>query len=116
MRDKCRDPDHALAWVREIARNEAHRLFARRSMTHELPTEHLPEESGRQGEDAVLDRIDVHRALERLSPVDRLLVRLRYEGDLTHAAAAAALGLSVANVKVRLHRLRPKLQKTLQAP
>ncbi len=116
MREKCRDPDQPLAWVREIARNEAHRLFSRRSMTPELPTEHLPVESGGQGEDGVLARIDIDRALERLSPVDRLLVRLRYEGDLTHAAVAAALGLSVANVKVRLHRLRPKLQQTLQAP
>jgi RNA polymerase sigma-70 factor (ECF subfamily) len=116
MRGTCRDPGHPWPWVREIARNEAHRLFSRRSMTHELPTEHLPEASGDQGEDAVLTRIDVGRALERLSPVDRLLVILRYEGDLTHAAVAAALGLSVANVKVRLHRLRPKLQRTLQAP
>ena len=89
-------------------------------MTHELPTEHLPEVKAGQdaahGEDAVLARIDLDRALECLSPVDRLLVRLHYEGDLTHAAVAAALGLSVANVKVRLHRLRPKLRETLQAP
>jgi RNA polymerase sigma factor (sigma-70 family) len=116
MQDSCRDPEHPWAWVREIARNEAHRLFSRRSMTHELPTEHLPEGSEGQAEDAVLARIDLDRALERLSPVDRLLVKLRYEGDLTHAAVAAALGLSVSNVKVRLHRLRPKLQQNLQAP
>ena len=116
MRGSCRDPDRPWAWVREIARNEAHRLFSRRSMTHELPMEHLPEAPAGQGEDAVLARIDVARALERLSPMDRLLVKLRYEGDLTHAGVAAALGLSVANVKVRLHRLRPKLQQTLQAP
>jgi RNA polymerase sigma-70 factor (ECF subfamily) len=116
MRGSCRDPERPWAWVREIARNEAYRLFSRRSMTHELPMEHLPEGPAGQGEDAVLARIDVARALERLSPMDRLLVKLRYEGDLTHAAVAAALGLSVANVKVRLHRLRPKLQEALQAP
>jgi RNA polymerase sigma factor (sigma-70 family) len=116
VRASCRDPERPWAWVREIARNEAHRLFSRRSMTHELPTEHLPEAPAGQGEDAILAKIDVARALEGLSPMDRLLVKLRYEGDLTHAAVAAALGLSVANVKVRLHRLRPKLQQTLQAP
>jgi RNA polymerase sigma factor (sigma-70 family) len=116
MRGTCRNPDRPWAWLREIVRNEAHRLFSRRSMTHELPTEHLPEGWAGQGEDAILARIDVDRALERLSPIDRRLVRLRYEGDLTHAAVAAALGLSVSNVKVRLHRLRPKLQQTLQAP
>jgi RNA polymerase sigma factor (sigma-70 family) len=114
MRGSCRDPDHPWAWVREITRNEAYRLFSRRSATHELPTEHLPEGSAGQGEDAVHARVDVNRALEHLPPADRLLVRLRYEGDLTNAAVAAALGLSVSNVKVRLHRLRPKLQQSLQ--
>jgi RNA polymerase sigma factor (sigma-70 family) len=115
MRGSCRDPERPWAWVREIARNEAHRLFSRRSMTHELPAEHVPEPAGGQGEDAILARVDVARALEDLSPMDRLLVKLRYEGDLTHAAVAAALGLSVANVKVRLHRVRPKLLQTLQS-
>jgi len=64
----------------------------------------------------VLTRIDVQRALGELSPADRLMVRLRYEADLTHPSVAVALGLSVANVKVRLHRLRPKRQHSLSAP
>lgn len=116
MRGSCRNPDRPRAWIQEITRNEAHRLFSRRAMTHEFPTEHLPEAPTEWGEDAVLTRIDVERALERLSPADRLMVRLRYEEDLTHPNMAVALGLSVANVKVRLHRLRPKLQHTLPAP
>jgi RNA polymerase sigma factor (sigma-70 family) len=86
-------------------------------MTHELPTDRLPEEApGRSAEDDVLTRIDVERALGELSPADRLMVRLRYEADLTHPSVAVALGLSVTNVKVRLHRLRPKLQHSLPAP
>jgi RNA polymerase sigma factor (sigma-70 family) len=64
----------------------------------------------------VLTRIDVERALEHQSAADREMVRLRYEEDLTNPSVAVALGLSVANVKVRLHRLRPKLQDTLPAP
>ena len=85
-------------------------------MTHELPTESMPEPPPHCGEDDVLTRIDVERALEELSPSDRLMVRLRYEADLTHPSVAGALGLSVANVKVRLHRLRPKLEHSLPAP
>jgi RNA polymerase sigma factor (sigma-70 family) len=86
-------------------------------MTHELVTDHLPEEApARSAEDDVLTRIDVERALGELSPADRLMVRLRFEADLTHPSVAVALGLSVANVKVRLHRLRPKLQHSLPAP
>lgn len=115
-RGSCREPDRPWPWVKEIARNEAHRLFSRRAMTHELPTDRLPEAPAQSPEDAVLTRIDVQRALGELSPADRLMVRLRYEADLTHPSVAAALGLSVANVKVRLHRLRPKLQHSLSAP
>jgi RNA polymerase sigma factor (sigma-70 family) len=105
-----------LPWVQEITRNESFRLYSRRAMTHELPTDRLPEQPAHSGEDAVLTRIDVERALGDLSPVDRLMVRLRYEADLTHPSVAGALGLSVANVKVRLHRLRPKLQHSLPTP
>lgn len=115
-RASCRDPERPLPWVKEITRNESNRLFSRRSMTHELPTDRLPEPEGQSGEDAVLTRIDVERALRELSPADRLMVRLRYEEDLTHPSVAVALGLSVANVKVRLHRLRPKLQDSLPTP
>jgi RNA polymerase sigma factor (sigma-70 family) len=85
-------------------------------MTHELPTDRLPEPPAHSAEDEVLTRIDVERALRDLSPADRLMVRLRFEEDLTHPRVAGALGLSVANVKVRLHRLRPKLQHSLPTP
>jgi RNA polymerase sigma factor (sigma-70 family) len=85
-------------------------------MTHELPTERLPEPPPQSAEDALLTRIDVERALRKLSPSDRLMVRLRYEADLTHPSVAVALGLSVTNVKVRLHRLRPKLENSLEVP
>ena len=112
-RSSCRNPERPVAWVQEITRNESHRLYSRRSTTHELPTDRLPEPPAQSGEEAVLTRIDVERALSELSPADRMMIRLRYEADLTHPSVAGALGLSVANVKVRLHRLRPKLQHSL---
>jgi RNA polymerase sigma factor (sigma-70 family) len=85
-------------------------------MTNELPTDRVPEAPAHSSEDAVLTRIDVERALAHLSPADREMVRLRYEEDLTNPSVAVALGLTVSNVKVRLHRLRPKLQATLPTP
>ena len=91
-------------------------MFSRRATTHELPTEHLPDTPTQSGEDAVLSRIDIQRALSALTPADRMMVRLRYEEDLTNPGVAAALGLSVSNVKVRLHRLRPQLEESLSTP
>jgi RNA polymerase sigma-70 factor, ECF subfamily len=116
MRRSCRNPDRPWPWVQEIARNEAYRLLSRRAMTHEVPTDRLPEPSPHRGEEAVHTRIDVERALQQLSESDRLMVKLRYEADLTHPSVAGVLGLSVTNVKVRLHRLRPKLREILPTP
>jgi RNA polymerase sigma factor (sigma-70 family) len=76
----------------------------------------MPDIPTHSGDDAVLTRIDVERVLSTLSPADRMMVRLRYEADLTNPKIARALGISVANVKVRLHRLRPQLQRTLPSP
>lgn len=112
-RESCQDPRRPWGWLQQITRNEANRLFSRRRMTHELPTAELPDIQTQSGEDAVLSRIDVQRALSTLSPADRMMVRLRYEADLTNPSVAGALGLSVANVKVRLHRLRPVLEDSL---
>jgi len=57
------------------------------------------------------ERVDIHRALEQLDPAERLLIRLRYEDDLTQAAIARLLKLPEGTVKVRLHRTRTKLRR-----
>jgi RNA polymerase sigma-70 factor, ECF subfamily len=116
MRRSCRNPHQPWGWVREITRNEAHRMLARRAATHELPTDPIPDSCQPFAEERLLTRIDVEDALSALSPSDRLLVRLRYEADLTYSSIARMLGISVANVKVRLHRLRPKLRQNLPEP
>lgn len=115
-RGSCRSPEKPWAWVQEITRNEAKRMLSRRAMTHELPTADLPETPTDSGEDAMVARLDVERALDHLSPADRMLVRLRYQRDLTHPKVASTLGLTETNVKVRLHRLRTKLERALPAP
>lgn len=112
-RSSCRSPDTPWAWVREITRNEAYRMFSRRAMTHEVPTELVAEATGDSGEDSLVVRLDVERALGTLSAADRLLVRLRYMGDLTHPMVAQIVGQTEVNVKVRLHRLRAKLKESL---
>jgi RNA polymerase sigma-70 factor (ECF subfamily) len=116
-RHTCRTPSAPWAWIRQITRNEGRRMLSRRSMTHELPTDEVPEQrTQHDDDDAIVMRMDVQRALGGLAPVDRLLIDLRYQDDLTNARVASTLGLSVSNVKVRLHRLRTKLEESLPAP
>ena len=112
-RSSCRSPEKPWAWVSEITRNEANRMFSRRSMTHELPTDAVAECASDSGEESLVVRLDVERALGTLSAADRLLVQLRYQGDLTHPKVAQIVGQSEVNVKVRLHRVRAKLKESL---
>jgi RNA polymerase sigma-70 factor (ECF subfamily) len=50
-------------------------------------------------------------ALSKLSPLDRDIVRMRLQEDRSTAQVAAALGLSPAATKTRLHRARLALQQ-----
>ena len=53
------------------------------------------------------------RALDKLSPEDRMVLELVYFEGLSAKEAAGLLGWSVANVKIRLFRSRKKLRKIL---
>jgi RNA polymerase sigma-70 factor, ECF subfamily len=53
------------------------------------------------------------RAMDRLSPEDRIVLELVYLEGLSVNEAAGLLGWSVANVKIRLFRSRKKLRKIL---
>ena len=52
-------------------------------------------------------------AIEELAPRDALLLRLRYERDLTQARLARIAGMPEGTVKIRLHRIRGRLRERL---
>jgi len=53
------------------------------------------------------------RALEKLSPGDRMVLELVYLEGRSNKEAASLLGWSMANVKIRLFRSRKKLRKII---
>jgi RNA polymerase sigma-70 factor (ECF subfamily) len=53
------------------------------------------------------------RAMDKLSPEDRMALEMIYFEGLSVKEAAGLLGWSVANVKIRLFRSRKKLRKIL---
>jgi RNA polymerase sigma-70 factor (ECF subfamily) len=61
-------------------------------------------------------RQSLHRALQTLSPDNRLIVFLREVEGLSTRDVAAVVGISEANVKTRLHRARLSLRQHLEAP
>lgn len=98
------------AWLRTVVRNEAARFYGRRPATGK---ELRPEPAEDERLLGVLVRADVARAVNRLSPSERLIVVLRYYQDLTQPAIAQRLNLPEGTVKVRLHRARTKLRRAL---
>lgn len=52
---------------------------------------------------------DLERALSQLSPGERALITLFYMEEHSMGDIAAIMGISAANVKVKLHRIRRKL-------
>lgn len=120
-RATCRGDDQ-MPWMRQIARNEALRLIARsrRRSEHELLEDaELVEGTvaidAAQTEDDLLLRMDVAQLVSGLSVADRQLLALRYVHDLTQPEVALMLGIPEGTVKIRLHRLRGRLRKALEA-
>jgi RNA polymerase sigma-70 factor (ECF subfamily) len=74
----------------------------------------LDEVSGSIDEiDPEQQRIMIELAMERLTDDENLLITLFYKGENSIEEISNITGLSMSNVKVRLHRIRKKLHETL---
>lgn len=120
-RATCRGADQG-PWMRQIARNEALRLLDRRRRRdeHELLDDAtllagVADDDVALAQDGLLLRLQVQQAMRRLSVADRQLLALRYERDLSQPEVARMLGIPEGTVKIRLHRLRGRLRKALDA-
>lgn len=80
------------------------RLVGRLDSTSAGTNELLPD--GLEREDVAL----ALQALELLSPADQELILLSVWEELSHSAIAEILGISNANVSVRLHRAKERLR------
>lgn len=120
-RDSCRGEDR-MPWMRQIARNEALRLLDRRRVRSERELlddatllSGVADDEAEQEHEETLLRMQVEQVVGRLSVDDRRLLALRYTGDLSQPEVARTLGIPEGTVKVRLHRLRGRLRRELEA-
>ncbi len=114
-RTSLRDTAHPMPWLLQITRNEALRALASTGREREravLVAEPDSMEQAEWTESAPL-RLDVQAAMRQLGRDERKLVNLRYADELTHSAIANLLGIPVGTCKVRLHRLRKRLELLL---
>jgi RNA polymerase sigma-70 factor (ECF subfamily) len=109
-RGGCRNPADPLQWLLTITRREALRRVGKpRSAPLDDAAEPADTAAGEEIARARL-RIDVARALARLPVLDRRIVVLRYQLDLSHADLAKLFGVAEVTVRVRLHRAQRQLR------
>ena len=109
---RLRDPAVFESWLFTLARNTSLDFIRRRSCrpnTVALDDEiyQIADPSCSRATAEILAALD--RALTRLSPIDRTLVKQFVAGE-SYGSIAEQAGLSLATVKVRLHRVRPFLR------
>ena len=121
-RDQVRDPRAYLSWLYRIA---THACFDRlRQRTRRPDTSDLGLEDAEVADAGppllqVIEQDEmsacVHDLVVRLPDSYRAVLLLHDLHDQTMSQIAALLGLSLATVKIRLHRARVKLRAALQA-
>src|SRR5439155_25647967 len=107
----CRNPDEPMAWLLQITRREAIRQLDRRRRIAERERAELEEFPAQDpAVEQVVTAVDTEQALATLRPDERRLIELRYVDDLTQPQMARMLDIPEGTVKVRLYRLRSRLQ------
>lgn len=91
-----------------LVRDHQRRPAETRRVTTDADVEPIDDRTT-EGAERAVTRIDLERALDRLSRRDRGLVRDAYVEGASHAEMAARHGLTRGSLKVLLHRARRRL-------
>ena len=115
-RDRIR-VDSVKAYLLMIARN-LYRDERRRPADQRLPEHHDAADEGAGPEASTQARHELRRVLRALLEIpeaDRAVLLMATVEGLSHQTIAVALGLSVAAVKVRVHRARVRLNAACES-
>jgi RNA polymerase sigma-70 factor (sigma-E family) len=114
---RLRDPDKALAYLRQAVVNRSRSALRRRVVEQKhapLPMPDAP--SAEYGALGTLEHEAVIAALRELPPRQREVLVLRYYGDLSETEIAGTMGISRGAVKSHASRGMAALRSLLEAP
>lgn len=114
----CRNPDQVGAWLFRILANRC-RDHLRSPRRRDIPLQVLPDIPGRREDpsDAAAQaelRTRLDAALQQLTPEQREAFVMRHMEGLSYEEIAAVMNLSVASLKMRVHRAREALRGLLE--
>ena len=107
--DKLKHSDNVSGWIYKIATNKCLRQLENkqrenRTLPH-LPTEESDFEERRSTK--------LHEAISELPEMERIIIGLYLE-DLSQEKMAEIVGISYANLRVKLHRIKETLAKKMK--
>lgn len=101
------------SWIYKIATNKCLRSIENEKKERKFDAAFLYEDSGlkTEGERKI---IFLRRCISELAEVDRIIISLSME-DIAQEKIAEITGLSHANVRVRVHRIKERILKKFKA-
>jgi RNA polymerase sigma-70 factor (sigma-E family) len=112
---RLRDPDKALAYLRQAVVNRSRSALRRRVVEHKYAPHPMPDApSAEHGALGALEHEAVVNALRSLPGRQREALVLRYYGDLSEAEIADAMGISRGSVKSHASRGMAALRSILE--
>jgi RNA polymerase sigma-70 factor (sigma-E family) len=109
--ERIRDKRAADSYVRRAMVHDMSRRWGRRG--RELATDVLPDAGHDGGLGVRVDQLVLWEQIRRLPPRMRAVLVLRYVEDLTEAATAQELGISIGSVKSHTHHALRRLRAAL---
>jgi RNA polymerase sigma-70 factor, ECF subfamily len=105
-------------WLHRIASRVGYRYWNRRTKEQQAKEAFAEISDHALGPTATdhsqFDMETLTRLLNRLDPIDRTILNLRYFQDLSNMEIARRMGWDPVRVRVRAHRARAKLQEILE--
>lgn len=101
---------YRIAWNTAISETRKRRLvypdFDDQQLAN-LPEETVDEMLNRENDEALMQRLE--RAIEKLSPEEKVLINLYYTENKSMTEVALILNITADNAKVKIHRTRKKI-------
>lgn len=100
-------------WIFRIASNHCLRQLKRTQRSIPLSTDQLPEPIPVETPSLNGQMEYLYQCIAQLPELERIIISLELE-ELPQVEIATVVGISTANVRVKIHRIKKKLQKKFQ--
>jgi len=109
--DKLKHSDNVSGWIYKIATNKCLRHLENKKREKRVSPVFPPED--KETDDEENRSTKLHQAISELPELERIIIGLYLE-DLSQEKIAEIVGISYANLRVKLHRIKEVLSKKMR--